>query len=356
MAVSGPGERYVFLSPSNQFWGAERSLEGIVRTLAETSDAVLQVVTRSVQLQASLSTIAGVETTFVSSESGRIRTGLHFAWQALLAAPGSTLILFDLKIVPFIVALKPILRTQRKRLVLDVHDAPLRSQRLFRVIQMARFFDRSICVSRFAAAQIESCPADVVYRPVAAPVTRIADPIVRRGAQVGVIGRIDPEKHVLESIKIVAAVEGATLVLRGEPGIAKSGYFESVLEAGALTLGDRFVYEGRVDGDQALLGIDVLLFLNPREPSGRTIAEAQLLGIPVVGPTEGGASEFIEEGITGLKASVDNPEEVSAALRRLIADGALVERLRAGGRAHAERWYDANQQGRAYLNALRLAR
>jgi glycosyltransferase involved in cell wall biosynthesis len=75
------------------------------------------------------------------------------------------------------------------------------------------------------------------------------------------------------------------------------------------------------------------------------VLEARAAGLPVVCSDRGGLTELVEDGVDGLLVNVDDPGQVSAALRRLAGDPALgaelgrrgLERLRA--RHTAEHYY-----------------
>ena len=72
-----------------------------------------------------------------------------------------------------------------------------------------------------------------------------------------------------------------------------------------------------------------------REPLGRVILEGYLLGVPVVASDAGGASEIVDDEITGLKFDSTAPdacEQLSARIVRLLQDPDLKRRLVQAGR------------------------
>jgi glycosyltransferase involved in cell wall biosynthesis len=99
---------------------------------------------------------------------------------------------------------------------------------------------------------------------------------------------------------------------------------------------------------------DVLLHTGVVAPSGdrdglpNVIPEAMSVGVLVVTSPTAGTTEAVSDGINGLVAPADDPEAWVAALRRLAADDALAERLRASAR----RWVVQNFD--AHKNAARL--
>jgi phosphatidylinositol alpha-1,6-mannosyltransferase len=75
-----------------------------------------------------------------------------------------------------------------------------------------------------------------------------------------------------------------------------------------------------------------------QEGFGIVFLEAAACGVPQVAGRSGGAAEAVVDGQTGLV--VDEPGDVgqvSAALRRLLADGSLRAAMGAAGRIRAER-------------------
>jgi glycosyltransferase involved in cell wall biosynthesis len=67
----------------------------------------------------------------------------------------------------------------------------------------------------------------------------------------------------------------------------------------------------------------------------------------VTSPTAA-TTEAVTQGVTGLVAPVDAPDQWVSALRRLSTDDAFCEKLRRGARDWVEENYDA------YKNAARL--
>ena len=74
-----------------------------------------------------------------------------------------------------------------------------------------------------------------------------------------------------------------------------------------------------------------------REQFGRVIVEAMASGIPVIGSTCGAIPEVI--GDAGLVFPEGDAEALAGALRRLLSDSALRERLARAGRKRVEQHY-----------------
>ena len=76
------------------------------------------------------------------------------------------------------------------------------------------------------------------------------------------------------------------------------------------------------------------------ESFGVAIVEAGACGLPVVVSDAGGLPEVVVDGVTGLVVPRDNVAALQAALKRLVLDGALRERMGRAARAHVQREYE----------------
>jgi L-malate glycosyltransferase len=76
------------------------------------------------------------------------------------------------------------------------------------------------------------------------------------------------------------------------------------------------------------------------ESFGVAVIEAGACALPVVVSDVGGLPEVVRDGETGLIVPRDDVPALQAALKRLVLDRALRERLGRGGRSHVEREYE----------------
>jgi glycosyltransferase involved in cell wall biosynthesis len=76
------------------------------------------------------------------------------------------------------------------------------------------------------------------------------------------------------------------------------------------------------------------------ESFGVAVIEASACALPVVVSDVGGLPEVVRDGQTGLIVPRDDVPALQAALKRLVLDASLRERLGRGGRAHVEREYE----------------
>lgn len=76
------------------------------------------------------------------------------------------------------------------------------------------------------------------------------------------------------------------------------------------------------------------------ESFGVAVVEASACGLPVVVSDAGGLPEVVVEGQTGLVVPRENVPALAEALRRLVLDTGLRERLGVAGRAHVQATYE----------------
>jgi glycosyltransferase involved in cell wall biosynthesis/peptidoglycan/xylan/chitin deacetylase (PgdA/CDA1 family) len=82
---------------------------------------------------------------------------------------------------------------------------------------------------------------------------------------------------------------------------------------------------------------DLFLMPNRTMPDGDTegfglvFREANACRKPVIGGRAGGVVEAVEDGVSGLLVDGGNPDEIAAAIERILSDPALAERLSEGG-------------------------
>src|SRR6185503_925267 len=127
-----------------------------------------------------------------------------------------------------------------------------------------------------------------------------------------------------------------------ELDLVGDGPFRRELEtlASELDIRGRVNFRGRVSRDTALeyvAGARAMCLPSRRETFGLVVAEAMLLGVPVVATTVGGIPEIVRAEIDGVLVPPDDPRSLAEALERILSDGALRASLtEAGGRRARE--------------------
>ena len=94
-------------------------------------------------------------------------------------------------------------------------------------------------------------------------------------------------------------------------------------------------FTGYLTGDDlaaAYASADIFVFPSTTDTFGNVIIEAQASGIPVVVSDSGGPKELVQNNQNGLITRSHDVEHLTDALRRLIVDQGLRERLRANAR------------------------
>ena len=111
-------------------------------------------------------------------------------------------------------------------------------------------------------------------------------------------------------------------------------------QAKRLGLADRVVFVGQVDNSELRHCYDLAeFFLMPNRdmPDGDTegfglvFLEANAAGKPVISGRAGGVPDAVNDGENGLTVNGHDPEDIAQAVRRLLTDDALRERLAEGG-------------------------
>lgn len=81
---------------------------------------------------------------------------------------------------------------------------------------------------------------------------------------------------------------------------------------------------------------DIYLNTNKIDNMPVSVIEACAMGLPVVATDVGGLSHLIANGQNGILVSDDNPAEMADAVKRLLKDAALTERISRNGRQLSE--------------------
>lgn len=121
-----------------------------------------------------------------------------------------------------------------------------------------------------------------------------------------------------------------------------------------LAAGDeRIVFAGQQHDVAAWLGaMDVFAFPSRMEALGSSVLDAMMLGVPVVASTAGGLPELTGVQERGLSVAGEEPREWADAIKRILSDKALRERLVDAGRAFASQ-HDIDAHAKHYLSLYR---
>lgn len=158
------------------------------------------------------------------------------------------------------------------------------------------------------------------------------------------VGRLVEEKGLSDLIRavalLVAALPDATATILGD------GQDRADMEALAsrLEISDRVHFLGWVEPGEVpayLAAADIFVGPSKRaangwvEAQGLTFVEAMLARTPVIATRSGGIPDAVRHEETGLLVPEGRPDEIAAAIRRLVADPPLARRVTEAGYALA---------------------
>jgi glycosyltransferase involved in cell wall biosynthesis len=214
----------------------------------------------------------------------------------------------------------------------------------------------TICVAqaeRAAGLSARTCRADrtvVIHNGVPLDVPR-RHPHTGRVDLLSV-GRLRAPKDFLTLVQAIAALEPGSARLR----IAGDGPDRPALEAEIerTGLGEHVELLGdRDDVPELLAGADVFVLSSDSEGFPMSVLEAMAAGLPVVASAVGGVPEAVRDGETGSLVPPRDAAALAEALRRLVADPALRERLGDAGRQKVEREFSLERFEHDHLELYR---
>ncbi len=119
-----------------------------------------------------------------------------------------------------------------------------------------------------------------------------------------------------------------------------------------LGLQGRFTLTGRVSQEELIrlyCRSQILVSPSLYEGFGLPAAEAMACGLPVVATTAGAFPEVIEDGVSGVLVPPGDARALAGAIRRLMADAALRERLGSAARKRIEETFSWRETARRTL-------
>lgn len=204
-----------------------------------------------------------------------------------------------------------------------------------------------IAISRATAAAVSHRRVELVLNPVdPPPVERPTAPWDLPRPIVGFLGRLDPPKGI-EDLLMAAGDLEVQVVVVGAPWSGDEAYVGSLHRLAQERAPGRVHFAGALpDPWTALAGMDVLAVPSRMEPFGRVAAEAQLAGVPVVAADAGGLPDAVTDEVDGLLVPVGDVGALTTALRRVLEDADLRDRLVAAGLVSGQRFHPSRHAAR----------
>lgn len=167
----------------------------------------------------------------------------------------------------------------------------------------------------------------------------------------GMVGRLEEEKNQETLIKALPmlhqrGIEAHALILGDETLHEENRYREYLLKLIEDSgLADQVhLRPFRPDTETAYAAIDIFTLTSKSETYGMVTIEAMASGLPLIGTRHGGTREIIKHGQNGLLIERERPEELTAAVARLLTDADFRDRIAAQARADAVANYSYTRQ------------
>ena len=174
---------------------------------------------------------------------------------------------------------------------------------------------------------------------------------------VGIVGRLEPQKGVLELLPalppLLAANRQIRLVLVGD-GSLRPAVERSLADLG---IAYRVLLTGWVErGGAVMPALDVLALPSRWEPFGIVNLEAAAAGVPVVAFAVDGVPEVVADGETGVLVRPGDTAAFADALGLLCADPQRRAALGAAARRRVERQFLPAEMAQAHVRLYRRCR
>lgn len=310
-----------FLSAATDPWGAENSLFLIAEKLLAKGHSV-RIVTRSLGVASFFGALPGAQVICLDHHGGRLSTLKVFAeyLRTERTSRDWISIVFSVDLAPLAVMDRVSIHS-RRTWIYDVHDTPNKLQTRLVLTLCLMHFDLAICISRYAWNWGRGARKRIkVPRPIPLPGRTLPAPCATgERPVVGVIGRLHPDKNLMFAVDAFKAVrKPMQFAFIGAAFEASKEYAEELQLRATKELNSAVEFPGRLDVDEAFSRIDILFVANGAEPSGRTVGEAMVRGLPVVVPNSGGSLEYVEGTMAGLIYERDNVVSASTCLEQLV--------------------------------------
>jgi glycosyltransferase involved in cell wall biosynthesis len=152
------------------------------------------------------------------------------------------------------------------------------------------------------------------------------------------VGRLVEVKNHVLAIRGLASIPDATLLIVGEGPLRRMLELEAAREG----VEDRVVFAGlRSDARELIGAADLVVVTSRAEGLPMAVLETLAAGRPLVATAVRGLRELLTDGQDALLVPEDDATALAAAVRRVLGDPQLAERLGSSGRRLAARFTEA---------------
>lgn len=168
-----------------------------------------------------------------------------------------------------------------------------------------------------------------------APPPREVEPDVLDEGTFVFVGRLTRQKALGTAIEAISRVPEARLLVVGDG--PEGAALERAAEASGASERIRFIgTRSRDDALRIVAGACAALLSSDWENLPHSAVEALSVGVPVVSTAVGGVPEVVHDGQNGLLVPPGRPDELAAAVRRLLEEPGLRDRLAAAAKPSVE--------------------
>lgn len=216
--------------------------------------------------------------------------------------------------------------------------------------------NQAIQLTPIARSQIRVIPFGIELHPFVslgqakASYRKLLD-IPETGVLLGVVGRLDRQKGQHVAVEALGRLHRqgveARLLLVGAKTAGEADEYVQMLGAHVEALGlSRYVYFREYVPDPLPVygALDLFLMTSYSETYGMVTIEAMAAGLPIVATYSGGTPEIITHEKTGLLVQPQDPEALAEAVRRLLTDRELFDRLGQTARTEAKARFSSELQ------------
>ncbi len=180
---------------------------------------------------------------------------------------------------------------------------------------------------------------------------------------VGMVGRIGLGKghvHFIDAaIRLLRSGMNVQFVIVGDAQISEESARLEMLrrQVKHAQAEERIRFLGfRQDMPQVMRGLDILVLASDAEPCGRVLFEAMASGKAIVATNSGGTPEIVRDGSEGLLVPPRDPDALAVAIRKVVEEPALRQRLGQAGAVRARQEFSVERYVARILDVYEAAR